>query len=139
MNKLLRSLSVGASATVVDLALLGLLIGALDLTPRAANVPALLAGAGLQFFGNRHFAFHAGRGRLGRQLLWFSLSEAVTLGLNALLYDLVAARVALLAWQAMALRLAVSAVVFGAWSYPVWRRIFRVTEPTPISLRADLG
>jgi putative flippase GtrA len=93
---------------------------------RIANVPALLAGATVQFIGNRHFAFRARNGSLRRQLFWFCVVELVTLLLNGVIYDFVASRVTLGTGAAVALRAVVSCAVFLGWSYPLWKRVFRV-------------
>ena len=53
-------------------------------------MPALLAGAVVQFAGNRHFAFKAASRSLRRQAVLFALTEAVALTLNAFLYHAVA-------------------------------------------------
>lgn len=123
-STMIRSALAGAAATAVDLSLLAMLVGVVGTSARLANVPALLAGAVVQFFGNRHFAFRAESGALGRQLPLFILTEAVALGLNGVLYDFVARAVSLDAMLAVMVRLGVSFVVFSAWSHPVWKRIF---------------
>lgn len=133
-----RSALAGGAATVTDLIVLAVLVGVFEASPRLANVPALVAGAAVQFVGNRHFAFRASSGSVRQQLAWFALTELVTLTLNGVLYDLVASRVALTAATALLLRLALSSLVFVSWSYPVWRRVFRATAPTSDALRADL-
>ena len=125
----LVSAAVGLVATAVDLLALAVLVGLLGVPARAANVPALLGGVLVQFFGNRHVAFRAADRPVGRQAAWFALSEIVTLALNALLYDAVARVVPLGAAGAVVLRLACSGCVFLGWSYPVWRRIFAPAAP----------
>ena len=131
-----RSLLAGAGATLVDMATLAVAVGVLGLSARLANLPALLLGATVQFFGNRHFAFRAAEGRLGRQLGWFAATEVVALGLNGLLYDLVAARVVLAVGGAVVLRAVISFAVFALWSHPLWSRVFRV-EPTVAAVGTD--
>lgn len=125
----LRSALAGGAATLADLATLGLLVGFAGLTPRAANVPALLAGALVQFVGNRHFAFRAASGSLRRQLALFAVTEAVALALNAALYHAAAALAPPGVLGAVALRAVTTNLVFVFWSYPVWRRVFRPAEP----------
>ena len=119
-----RSALTGAAATLADLAVIALLVGALGVSARVANLPALLVGAAVQFVGNRHFAFAGAPGSLRRQLVLFTLAEVVALTLNGVLYDLVARQIALGAVGAVLLRVLVSGAVFIGWSYPVWRRIF---------------
>ncbi|MBI4955345.1 MAG: GtrA family protein [Myxococcales bacterium] len=126
-----RSALAGAAATLTDLGVLAVLVGLFGVGARVANVPALLAGAVVQFVGNRHFAFRARHGSLRRQLFWFCLVELVTLGLNGLVYDFGAARLPLGAGGAVALRAVVSATVFLGWSYPMWKRVFRTPAPGP--------
>jgi putative flippase GtrA len=123
-----RSALTGGAATLVDLAVIGVAVGLLHASPAAANAPALLAGAVVQFFGNRCFAFRARSGGLGRQAALFVVAEAVTLLLNGALYHAVVTRVALGVGGAMLVRALTTNAVFLLWSYPVWRRIF---QPAP--------
>ena len=126
---LLRSAAIGSMATAADFGVLALAVGAMGISARAANLPSLLAGSLVQFIGNRHFAFKAKAGCVKRQLKWFVLSEVIALSTNALLYELVAQRVTLTAVSAVLLRAASCSVVFLAWSYPVFRKIFRQPKP----------
>jgi putative flippase GtrA len=132
-----RSALTGGAATLVDLGVIAAAVGLLHVTPARANAPALLAGAAVQFFGNRHFAFRrvgeappAG-GALARQAGLFAASEAITMLLNFVLYHLVATHVALGAGTAVLARAVTTNAVFLLWSYPVWRRIF---APPPAGL-----
>jgi putative flippase GtrA len=122
--RLVRAAIAGGIATLVDVGTLALLVSGAHLDPRAASIPALLAGGVANFVGNRHYAFRAQRGSLARQAFLYTVVEAIALALNALLYDAV-----LRGWPAMrgvywAVRLATSHLVFLAWSYPLWRRVF---------------
>ncbi len=119
-----RSALTGGAATLADLAVIAFATAVLHLDPRAANLPALLVGAVVQFFGNRHFAFRSGKGRVGRQALLFAASELVTMGLNAALYDAVATRWTLTPLSAVLARAITTNLVFLLWSYPVWKRVF---------------
>src|SRR6478736_9352688 len=74
-----RSLLTGGAATLADLAVIALATGLFHLSPKVANVPALLVGAIVQFFGNKHFAFRARGGNLRRQATLFVATEAVAL------------------------------------------------------------
>ena len=123
-----RSALTGGAATLVDLGVIGVAVGLLHLAPAAANAPALAAGAVVQFFGNRHFAFRGGSGSLARQVALFAVTEAVTLLLNFFLYHLVVTHVALGAGGAVLVRAITTNAVFVLWSYPVWKRIF---QPAP--------
>lgn len=123
-----RSALAGGAATLVDLGVIAVSVGLFHLSPRTANVPALLAGAVVQFFGNRCFAFRAQGGSLSRQVGLFALAEAITLGLNGVLYHAVVTHVTLGVAGAVVVRAVTSNAVFVLWSYPVWRRIF---QPAP--------
>ena len=90
-----RSALTGGAATLVDLGVIALVVGVLQLAPAVANAPALLAGAVVQFFGNRHFAFRGGSGGLARQAALFVVTEAITLLLNGGVYHLVVTHVPL--------------------------------------------
>jgi putative flippase GtrA len=128
--RLLRSFVAGAAATLVDLAVLALLVSILRMAPSVANVPALVAGGIVSFVGNRHYAFRAAGGPLVRHALGYGAVEFVALVLNGVLFD-----VAMRAlpghpdWYA-AVRLVTSHVVFLAWSYPLWRFVFRPVART---------
>jgi putative flippase GtrA len=123
-----RSALTGGAATVVDLGVIAFAVGVLHASPAAANAPALLAGAVVQFFGNRCFAFRARSGALGRQAALFLLAEAMTIALNWALYHAVVTHMTLGAGGAVLARAVTTNAVFLLWSYPVWKRIFR---PSP--------
>lgn len=129
--RLLRAGGAGLAATLVDLAVLTLLVTVLHVDPRAASFPALLAGGIANFIGNRHFAFRAQEGSLHRQAVGYTLVELVALGLNALLYDFVLRTVPGAGHAYWLVRLVTSHVVFLTWSYPLWRRVFRAHTPRP--------
>ena len=120
-----RSALTGGAATLVDLAVIAFTVGVLHLAPAVANVPALCAGAVVQFFGNRHFAFRGGAGGLARQAALFAVTEAVTMLLNGVLYHLIVTHVSLGAVGAVLVRAVTTNLVFVLWSYPVWKRIFQ--------------
>ena len=139
---LLRAGIAGAAATLVDLGVLALLVSVLHQDPRAANVPALLAGGIANFLGNRHFAFRAARGSLARQAVLYTVVEVIALALNGVFYDTVL-RFAPHApyWL---VRLATSHVVFLCWSYPLWRKVFKTRgredlRPRPADAAAPHG
>lgn len=127
--RLLRAGGAGLAATLVDLAVLTLLVAVFHVDPRAASFPALLAGGVANFLGNRHFAFRAAEGSLQRQAIGYTLVELVALGFNALLYDLVLRTVPDAGHAYWLVRLVTSHVVFLCWSYPLWRRVFRTRTP----------
>jgi putative flippase GtrA len=118
---------VGAAATVVDLVTLWVLVEVVGLSPAIANVPALVLGVGAQFAGNKYLAFGDRSKDLLRQGGLFALVEAGALVLNALLFH------ALVSWSPLpylAARLASSSLVYFAYSYPLWGRIFSTRETT---------
>ncbi len=122
---LLRSTLAGGAATAVDLLVLFACIHLLGWSPRIASLPALLAGGVVNFHGNRTFAFRATSGSLQRQATLFVLSELVTLALNGILYDLAVRTLHPGTGGAMVIRLLTQNMVFLAWSFPVWRVVFR--------------
>jgi putative flippase GtrA len=117
----LKSSLVGAIATVVDLAVLALLVELVGLHPGAANVPALLLGVAIQFAGNKWFAFGDRRRELLSQGLRFMAVEAGTLALNAVLFQLL---IAIAPLPYLLARLVATAAVYLGFSYPLWARIF---------------
>lgn len=125
---LLRSFAVGGAATAADLLVLFFCMQALGWSARGANLPALIAGGIINFHGNRTFAFRATEGRIERQATLFVLAELVTLALNGVLYDAVVRALQPSPPAAMIARLIVQNVVFLAWSFPVWRLVFRTSE-----------
>jgi len=130
-----RGLLVGGVATATDMLALAVLVELAGLSPQAANAPALLAGAVVQFLGCRHLVFRAERGSLLKQLGGFAATEAGTLALNALLFH------ALVTWTPVpyiAARAVGTFLVFIAFSYPMWRRVFRVAAVVPVALALSL-
>lgn len=117
-----RSLAVGGAATLFDWATLALLVEFGNWRETTANVPALVVGAAAQFFGCRHLVFAAARGGLKRQLAGFAAVEAATLALNGLAFHLLVTLTAVPYWLA---RPAGTFVVFAAFSYPLWKLVFR--------------
>lgn len=129
MLRFLRAVLAGSAATLADLAVLALLVSVLHVDPRAANVPALVAGGIVNFLGNRHFAFRAAGGSLVKQAVGYGAVELVALGLNGVLYDLAMQMLHghghAPAFAYAAVRLVTSHLVFLLWSYPLWRLVFR--------------
>jgi putative flippase GtrA len=122
---LARSLLAGGAATLVDLAALTAMVSLCGIAPRFASVPALVLAGAVNFLGNRHFAFRASSASAARQAKLFVLVHLVTLGLNAVVYDL-ALRALAAHVPYWALRLVVSNVIYLAWSFPMFKRVFRV-------------
>jgi putative flippase GtrA len=131
--RLLRAAVAGAAATASDLATLTLLVSVLHVSPRLANVPALFVGGIVNFVGNRHYAFRAACGHLGKQAVGYTVVEVTALALNGFLYDTVLRSFPGASHVYWLVRLATSHAVFLAWSYPLWRRVFRVRPRTESS------
>ncbi len=126
MSTFLRSLLVGAAATVADLVALTALVELAGLSPALANVPALGVGVLIQYFGNKYLAFRDRSRDHLRQGAAFALVEVGTLALNALAFH---ALVTALALPYGLARVVGSALVYVGFSYPLWRRVFRPTRP----------
>lgn len=124
LGTMIRSLLAGGAATLADLITLAVLL-ACGVPARVASLPALLVGGVVNFHGNRSFAFRATTGSLRRQLALYVLTEAVALALNGALYDLAIRALHPGHLGALGVRLVTQNLVFVAFSYPLWRRVFR--------------
>jgi putative flippase GtrA len=122
--ELVRAGAAGILATGADLAVLAVLVSLARWDARAASIPALVAGGVVNFLGNRHFAFRAAGGPVVRQAVGYTVVELVALALNGLFYDAILRAFPAAAHAYWAVRLVTSHVVFLAWSYPLWRRVF---------------
>lgn len=130
--RLVRAGGAGLMATLADLAVLSILVTGFHLDPKVASFPALLVGGTVNFFANRHFGFQAAKGHVGKQALGYTIVEIVALALNAVLYDFILRTAPVTANAYWLVRLATSHAVFLLWSYPLWRRVFRVEPPKPV-------
>src|SRR6266581_1307085 len=90
--RFVRALIVGSGATIVDFSVLTTCIRLVGLAPTSARLPALLAGASVQFFGNRTYTFRAQSGRIGRQAKLFIAAETIALAMNYSLFRLLTPR-----------------------------------------------
>ncbi|MBS2029700.1 MAG: GtrA family protein [Deltaproteobacteria bacterium] len=122
LTRFVRASGVGILASLLDLAVLTLLVRGFRFSPQAANVPALLCGAVVQFAGARHVVFGAADRDIRTQLLRFALAEVGTLALNALGFALLTHFTPLPFPLA---RLAATLLVFVGFSFPAWTRVFR--------------
>lgn len=120
-KRLMSALGIGGLATLVDLGLLVLLVEVFGLSPEAANVPALLGGAVVQFVGCRELVFRSDKRSVRSTLVPFALVEVGTLLLNALLF---VGLVKLLPLPYAAVRLFTTFVVFVGFSFPAWHWVF---------------
>ena len=119
--RFLRALIVGSGATLVDFSLFSTCIRIVGMTPTAARLPALCAGASVQFFGNRSFTFRAQAGSLSRQARSFVAAELVTLLLNYGVFSWLVPRVHGIAPELVSF--AGTFIVFEAFAYPMRRLV----------------
>jgi len=126
--ELLRAGAAGIAATAVDVGTLAFLVSVMHVDARVASIPALVAGGVANFVGNRHFAFRAKSGDLARQAIGYTAVEIVALALNGVIYDFVLRSFPVATHAYWAVRLVTSHLVFLAWSYPLWRRVFAAKE-----------
>jgi putative flippase GtrA len=132
LQLLAKSLLAGGAATIADLGAMFAMVSFLGMPPRFASIPALVLAGAVNFLGNRHVAFRAQGGAAAQQAKRFACVHLVTLTLNAVLFDLAMRGIGKSApfWVA---RLVVSNVVYLGWSFPMFRRVFRVADQSPIS------
>jgi len=116
-----RALIVGSGATLVDFSLFSACIRLIGMTPTAARLPALCAGASVQFFGNRSFTFRAQAGSLSRQARLFVAAELVTLLLNFGVFSWLVPRVSGIAPELVSF--AGTFLVFVTFAYPMRRLV----------------
>ena len=118
---------VVGGATAIDFLVLTSCIRLAGLPPTAARLPALLAGASFQFFGNRTFAFRAQAGSLTRQAKLFVATELVAMMLNYSLFRWLLPRVEFLPPELASLL--GTFIIFITFGYPMRRLvIFRVPQ-----------
>jgi putative flippase GtrA len=122
-----RALVVGSGATLVDFSVLVTCIRVIELAPTTARIPALIAGASVQFFGNRTFTFRAQRGKLTRQAKLFLFAEVGALVLNWGIFRLLAPRITFAPPELVSFL--GTFIVFIGFAYPMRKRvIFRLTK-----------
>jgi putative flippase GtrA len=130
-TRLLRSALVGLAATAADVLTLASLVDGLRIAPQVANVPGLLVGVVVQFVGNKRFAFRDRSPVRLAQVANFTLVETGTLALNAFAFHWL---VAVTPVPYVLARLAGSAAVFLAFSYPLWQRVFAASNTTELAV-----
>lgn len=122
-----RALMVGSAATLVDFTVLSTSIRLANVAPTSARLPALLAGACVQFFGNRTFTFRAQRGSLSRQARLFLVAEVAALAMNWTLFRVFAPRATAIPPELVSF--AGTFVVFVCFAYPMRKLIiFRLPK-----------
>jgi len=125
--RFVRALIVGGGATLVDFSLFSTCIRVIGMTPTAARLPALCAGASVQFFGNRTFTFRAQAGSLSRQARFFVAAELVALLLNFGVFTWLVPHVPGIAPELVSF--AGTFVVFVTFAYPMRRLlIFKLPD-----------
>jgi putative flippase GtrA len=125
--RFVRACVVGSGATLVDFSILTTCIRVLDLAPSFARIPALLAGASVQFFGNRSYTFRATRGSLTRQARLFVFVELVTLALNYAVFRQLVPRVHAVPPEIVSFL--GTFIVFIGFAYPMRKLVvFRLPE-----------
>jgi putative flippase GtrA len=122
-----RALVVGSGATLVDFSLFTTCIRLVGMTPTAARLPALCAGASVQFFGNRSFTFRAQAGSLSRQARLFLLVELGALLLNYLLFRWLVPKVTGVPPELVSF--SGTFVVFVTFAYPMRRLVIFKLPP----------
>jgi len=128
--RFVRALVVGSGATLVDFSIFTTCVRAIDVAPTHARLPALVAGACVQFVGNRSFTFRAQAGKLSRQLKLFLGAEAITLGLNWSLFQVLIRQAHGVPPELVSFL--GTGLVFVGFAYPVRRLlIFRLPVDTP--------
>ncbi len=123
--RLFRSGLAGLLATLTDLAVLTALTELAGFSPRAASVPALVAGAIVMFFGQKHLAF-GGHGKpRARELVEFAVVQLGGVVLTGFLYDSALRLVPSLAAYYVVVRLVTTNLVWLGYSFPLWHLVFR--------------
>jgi len=123
-----RALIVGSGATLTDFSIFTTCVRAIGMAPTTARLPALIAGACFQFFGNRSYTFRARAGSLSRQAWLFLIAEGITLFLNYSVFRLLIRRLDMLPPEIVGF--AGTFIVFAGFAYPVRRLVVFRLPPT---------
>jgi len=123
-----RSAAVGLLATATDLIALAVMVSGFGLSPRVASIPALALGVGVQFVGNKLFAFEDRSAKWLRQGAQFLGVESLGFVANLVLFDLA---VTLTRLPYLPLRLLTTNLVYFCICLPLWSRIFRTRLEEP--------
>ena len=126
---------VGSGATAIDFCVLTACIRVAGIAPTHARIPALVAGATFQFFGNRTFTFRAQTESMSRQAKLFVAAELVCLALNFTVFRWLVPRVHFLPPELVSFM--GTFVVFATIGYPLRRLvIFKVPDRAGAEARA---
>lgn len=125
-----RALVVGSGATIIDVSVLTTSIHLVGLAPTVARVPALIAGASFQFFGNRSYTFRAQRGKITRQARLFIAAEIAALLMNWSVFRFLSPRIAFMPQELVSFL--GTFVVFVGFAYPMRKLvIFKLPDEPP--------
>jgi putative flippase GtrA len=123
-----RAIIVGSGATAVDFCVLTSCIRVAGIAPTHARIPALIAGATFQFFGNRTFTFRAESESMSRQAKLFVAGELVCLLLNFTVFRWLVPRIHFLPPELVSFL--GTFIVFITIGYPLRKLvIFRIPDP----------
>lgn len=122
-----RATLVGGGATLADIFVFTSCVRLIDMAPAAARFPALIAGACVQFFGNRSFTFRASAGSLSTQATLFVLFESIGLGLNWLLFRALLPPLRFLPSELVTF--IASFAIFVSFNYPLRRLVIFKLSP----------
>jgi putative flippase GtrA len=122
-----RALVVGSGATLTDFSVFTTCVRGIGMAPASARLPALIAGACFQFFGNRSYTFRARAVSLSRQAWLFLVAEGITLGLNLTLFRVLLRHIRHVPPELVSFL--GTFLVFVGFAYPVRRLVvFRLPE-----------
>ncbi|MET0594583.1 MAG: GtrA family protein, partial [Polyangiaceae bacterium] len=122
-----RAIVVGSGATAIDFCVLTSCIRVAGIAPTHARIPALVAGATFQFFGNRTFTFRAQAESMSRQAKLFVAAELVCLLLNFTVFRWLVPRIHFLPPELVSLL--GTFIIFATIGYPLRKLvIFKVPD-----------
>jgi len=119
--ELVRSATAGTVGGVTDLVVLVVLVELAGFAPALATLVSAAAGALVNFFLNRAWAFRS-RGPIVKQGGLYALATAVWVGLSAVV---VHACVGFVRLPYVVARIVADVAVFLGWGFPTSRWIFR--------------
>jgi putative flippase GtrA len=134
---LMRSSMIGVMATACDLSTLLLLMWVFHLPEKIANIPSLIPGLIVMFFGNKYFAFEDHSKQVVRQGARFLYVETWAFIINVLLFNELVTEFGfqehqpdgiLPGWMMPLLaRMIGTAITYFTFSFPFWTFIFHKT------------
>jgi len=121
LGSFIKGLGVGGVASIVDFVFLAALVELGGITPKSANLPALLAGAVVQFVGFRRFVFVGSAKRsFWWQLFGFSAVTGISLALTAGAFHALVT----MGFPYPLARPIAAFTVYCGFSYIAWKRVF---------------